>query len=85
MHGVGMNECNLETEEPTARSLVDQPRALARECRDRHRDIVDGKGDVVHAGTAARDEASDRRVVAGRGEQLDPVPADEHRRRLGAL
>ena len=38
--------------------------------------------DVVHAGAAAREEASDRRVVASRRDELEAALADEHRRRF---
>ncbi len=40
---------------------------------------------MVHAGTAAREEASDRRVVARRRDELEAALADEHRRRFDTL
>ena len=40
---------------------------------------------MVHPGAALRDEAPDGRVVAGRGEELDAIGADEHRGRLDSL
>src|SRR4051795_12351630 len=76
VHGVGMDERDLQAEEPTPRRLVDQLRALGGELVDRRADVVDLVGDVVHAGPAVGEELTDRRVVAECGEQLDPAGAD---------
>ena len=85
MDGVGMNESNLEAEETAAWLGVDQLDSCARELFERCADIVDAIGDVVHPGAALRDELADRRVRAGRREQLDPALADEHGRRFDTL
>ena len=73
MHGVGMDERDLEPEEPAPRRFVDQLRAFGGQLVDRGTDVVDLVRDVVHSGTALGEELADRRVVAERGEQLDPV------------
>ena len=80
-----MDERDLQAEEPAARLLVDQLRTGRGEVAERGRDVVHLVRDVVHPGAAARDEAADGRVLAGRSEQLDPSGADEHGRRLDAL
>ena len=39
----------------------------------------------MYAGAALGEKPADRRIVAGRGEELDPALADEDGRRLDAL
>src|SRR4051812_1503332 len=73
VHGVGMDERDLEPEQPAPWRVVDQLRSLGRELVDSRADVVDLVGDVVHAGPALGEELAHRRVVAERGEQLDPV------------
>ena len=85
MDGVGMDECDLEAEEALARLGVDQLGARVREPAELGADVLDLVGDVVHAGTALREDAADGRVRDERREQLDPAGADEDGRRLDAL
>src|SRR6186997_1727786 len=85
VHGVGMDERNLEPEEPVPRFVVDQLDTLAREVGERRADVFDLVRDVMHAGPAVRQETADGRVVAGRCEQLDAVRADEDGGGLDAL
>ena len=80
-----MDERDLEPEEPAPRRLVDQLRAFGGQLVDRGAHVVDLVGHVVHAGPALGEEFADRRVVAERCQQLDPVGADPHRRRFDAL
>ena len=80
-----MDERDLEAEHAAPRRLVDQLGAGAREVGERRADVVDLVRDVVHAGTALREEPADGRVVAERAEQLDAALADAHRRGLDAL
>src|SRR5690242_19093342 len=76
VNGVGMDERDLEPEQPAPRAFVDQFRALRGQLVERGADVVDLVGHVVHAGPALGEELPDRRVVAERGEQLDAVGAD---------
>src|SRR5678815_2300080 len=48
VHGVGMDERNLEPEEPAPRNLVDELGAGARQAREGRPHIVDLVRDVVH-------------------------------------
>lgn len=80
-----MDESDLETEEPCAGPLVDQLGAGARELGQCRAQIAHFVRNVVHARAALREEASDRRVLAERFEQLDPAVADPKRRRPHAL
>lgn len=77
--GVGMDECDLETEETRTRDLVDELRAGGDELGERNRDILDLVGDMVHAGPAPGEETADRSVLPGRRQQLDARVADQHR------
>src|SRR5262245_64658062 len=83
--GVRVDEGDLEAEEPTARARVDQLGPFGGELIEGGADVVDLERDVVHPGAPLREELADRRVLAERGQQLDPVGADAQRRRLDAL
>ena len=48
-------------------------------------DVLDLVGDVVHARPSLGQELPDRRLLAERGEQLDPAAAEAHGCRLDAL
>jgi hypothetical protein len=85
MDGIGMDECDLEPEEPVPRLAVDELRARGLELVEGRQEVVRGESDVMHARPPAREEAPDGRVVAGRAHELDTPLADEHRRRLDAL
>ena len=85
MHGVGVNERDLEAEEAALRSLVDQLRALRLELTERLRDVVYLVGDVMHSRPALGEKLPDGRFRAERGQQLDSSLADPHRRSLDAL
>lgn len=85
MDGIGVDEGDLEAEQPRARLGVDQLRARFRERRERLTDVADLVRDVVHARPAAREELADRCVLAGCGKQLDASGADEHSGRVHAL
>ena len=80
-----MHERDLEPEHAAARTGVDQLDTLSREIDERRLDIVDGVGDVMHAGSALREELADGRVGTERCEQLDSALAETHRCRLDAL
>src|SRR5579871_6358862 len=80
VNGVGMDECDLEAEHPSARRLVDQLRAGARKVVERSSDVVHLIGDVMHARPALREETADRRVVAERSEELDAALPHADRR-----
>ena len=73
VNGVGMDKGNLQAEEAAPGDRVDQLGPRRRELGQRRGDVVDLVRDVVHAGTALREKPSHRRVVTGRGEQLDPA------------
>ena len=85
MDGVGMDESNLKPEEAAPRLSVDQLRTRARKISERRADIVHAIRNVVHPRATLREERADRRVRAGRREQLDPATAYEHRRCFDAL
>lgn len=85
MHGVRMDERDLEAEEAGPRLRVDQVRPLRRERPERLRDVGDLEGDVVHARPPLGEETADGRVLARRGEQLDPALSDEEQRGLDPL
>ena len=68
---LGMDERDLQAEEPEAGRLVDQLHPGGAQPLELGAEIVDLEGDVVHAGAALREELPDRRVVAERREQLD--------------
>lgn len=85
MHRFGMNESHFEAEHTAARLLVDQLGACLGEMGERRADVGDLVRDVVHAGSAAGEEAADRRVVAERAQELEPALADADAGRLDAL
>ena len=85
MDGVGMDESNLKPKEAATRLSVDQLRTRARKISERRADIVHAVRNVVHPGATLREELADRRVRAGRRQQLDSATAYEHRRRFDAL
>ena len=80
-----MDERDLETEQTSPRTFIDQIGPSARELRQRPVEVVHLVGDVVHPGSSLREEATDRRVLAERLEQLDSTVADAHRRRFDTL
>lgn len=80
-----MDECDLQAEQPPARLLVDQLRALGGETRELRCDVVDLERDVMHPRPALGDELADGRVRAERREQLDSVVADAQRGSFDAL
>src|SRR3970040_680632 len=85
VHGVGMDECDLEPVKPAPRSFVDELRAYLGELAHRGLHVVGLESHVVHARPAPREEAADGRVVAGRLEELDAALADEQRGGLDPL
>ena len=85
MHGIWMDECDLEAEQAAFRALVDQLGAFRRELSDCFRDVVDLVRNVVHPRPALGEKLSDRRLGTERGEQLDPTLADPQRRGLHTL
>jgi hypothetical protein len=85
VNGLRVHEGDFEAEHPLPRLGVDQLGAARRELCDRRTDVVDLVRDVMHAGPAFGEKLPDRRIVAERGEQLDPVSTDADRRRLDAL
>ncbi len=76
MHGVRVQEGDLEPEEPTVRLLVDQLNALLGKACKLAFEIVHFVRDVVHAGPPAREKLADRRLLTQRREQLDTTLAD---------
>src|SRR5512132_1737696 len=85
VHGVGMDERDLEPEEPAPWLEIDQLGPVPLQIGERGADVVDLVCDVVHAGPALRQETAHRRVVARRREQLDAVGSEEHGGGLDAL
>jgi hypothetical protein len=80
-----MDEGDLEPEEPTARSPVEQVRAFGIEPLERGEEVLGLDRDVVHPGPAPRNEATDRSVLARGRHELDAAIADEHRGCLDTL
>lgn len=80
-----MHERDFETEHAAPRRSVDQLGAAGRELRERRADVRHLVGDVVHPRPALREEATDGRVVAERGEELDAAAADAQGRGLDPL
>ena len=68
-----------------AREIIGQICARARELRQRRVEIAHLVSDMVHSRPPLREEASDRRVLAQRFEQLDAAFADPDRRCAYAL
>ena len=85
MHGVGVDERDLEPEQAPPRPLVDQLCALRRELPDRFAHVLDLVRDVMHSGAALGQELAHRRVRPQGAQQLDATGADPQRRRLDAL
>src|SRR5438874_5927203 len=85
VHGVGMDESNLEPEQTLARSFVDQVRSRAGELGERRRQVAHVESDVVHARAALREEPADGSVGAEGLEQLDATVADAQRHRTDTL
>ena len=73
MDGVGMDERDLETEEPRAWNLVDQLCPGLGKLRKSGADVGDLVRDMVHSRPVAREEPADRRVGVRRGNELDPI------------
>ena len=76
MDGVGMDERDLEAEEPRAWNLVDQLCTGLGELGESHADVVDLVRDVVHSGPAAREEPSDRSVGETSSMRSAPTSRD---------
>src|SRR5690349_22706542 len=85
VHGVGMDERDLQAEHALPRLLVDQLRPLLHQPGERGADVADLVGDVVHAGSAVGEELAHGRVLAERREQLDSALADADGSRLDPL
>jgi len=85
VNGVRVDEGDLEPEEPAVRLLVDQLDALLGEPVQLTLKIAHLERDVMHAWPAAREELSDRSLIAERGEQFDAAVADAHRRCFDTL
>src|SRR4029079_12093905 len=75
--GVGMEERDMQPEEPAPRNLVDQLGARVLEAGEGRTDVVDLVGHVVHPRAALGEKASHRCVVTRGDEELDPARADE--------
>src|SRR5687767_7034061 len=80
-----MDERDFEPEEPLPRRAVDQLRSRRLELVERRVKVAGLERNVVHSRPAAGEEASDRRVVAPRRDELEAAVADEHRRRFDTL
>lgn len=76
MNRIRMHERDFEAEQPRTWPFVDEIRARTGQLRDRRIEICHLVRDVVHAWTALGEEATHRRVIAKRLEQLKPVLAD---------
>ena len=85
MDGLGMNERDLEPEEPTSRRPVDQLSAGRFELVQRRAEILRFEGDVVHPRTAPGEEAADRCVIGHRRHELEPTLTHEQRSSLDTL
>ena len=80
-----MNESNLKAKEPFPRVLVYELGTCGSEGGELGSDVVDLVGNVMHPRPAPGEEATNRRVIPGRGKQLDPALSDQDRRRLDSL
>src|SRR3954466_1414691 len=85
VHGVWVDERDLQPEQAPTRLRVDQLDALLGQIVERSADIGDLVGDVVHARPSLREELAHRGLGPERREQLDAIGADPERRRLDAL
>ena len=85
MHGVGVDKGDLQAEEAGrgAGSISSAPAAVNSSSATPASST--SYGDVVHARPPLGEEAADRRVRAGRGEQFEPARADEDRGGLDPL
>ena len=83
--GVGMDKDNLEAEETSTGSGIDQLDSTSGEIGERNSDVSDFVGDVVDARPTLRKETTHRGVLTERGEKLDPAAPDENRCGLDAL
>ena len=82
---VGVEERDLEPEEPLSGLLVDERHSGGGQPLELAGDVVDLEGEMVHPGAPVGEESPDGRLRAERGEQLDPALADPERHRLDAL
>ena len=85
MHGVRMDERDLEPEEALPRCLVDQLGSGRDEVLEHSRNVVGLERDVMHAWASLGEEAPDRRVLTRGFEELDPALAHEERGRHDTL
>ncbi len=85
MNGVRVDKRDLEPEEPSMRTLVDQLGSFRSKLVERLADVLDLVRDVVHPWAALGEKLPDRRLLAERGEQLDAVLSDPQRGGLDAL
>src|SRR5438093_8507435 len=82
---IGMDERDLEAEQPGVRLGVDELGALAPQQVECGADVIDLEGDVVHPGPTRGEEPADARIVRERREELHTALADAHGGRLDAL
>src|SRR5439155_16158962 len=82
---VGMDEGDLQAEEPKARLGVDQLGSLLGQPLERAAKVVDLVGHVVHPGASLGEEPADGRIRPGRGQQLEAALSDADGRSLDAL
>ena len=79
MHGIRVDERNLQPEEPGSWLRVDQVSACISQLGQRRVEVGDLVGDVVHSRPAFGEEATDGRVLAERLQQLHSPVADAKR------
>jgi hypothetical protein len=72
---IGMDERDLEPEQPAMRLGVDQLHALVRESLQLAVEVGDLVGDVMHTRAALGEEPAHVRVLAERAEKLDATLA----------
>lgn len=80
-----MDEGDLEAEHAAPRRFVEQLGTCFGKVGEGSADVLHLVGDVMHPGTALRQEAADGRVLVERTEELEPALPDANRRRLDAL
>lgn len=85
MDGVGVNERDLQPEEPFPRPVIDQIGTCSRELGKRNVEICHLVGDMVHPRAALGEEPADRGVVPERRQQLDATLPGADRGRLDPL
>jgi len=73
-----MDESNLQSEQTGARFLVDQLGTDRSQLPQGRADVGDLVRDMVQTRPASGEKAAHWRVVARRGQQLDPILSDEH-------